>query len=471
VRADASAGAIAPRDTVQVRHWADDLLPEAKRRLGIDSGEHDGELLAIGRTVEAQIGLLTGHDWSSRSASIEIKPGALPFAELPDLQVSSASTTPAAWPIPDPVHPDVAMIMQLAPPVTVPDHAAPKAEALKVAGWLVAECATRGLLLDAIWRLLAEVRERGDLKEFFRGLLDPEHQVHVPVVGAVVDGWWLQISRQLSILTKDTPDDHRLIEVLTPPDGQPGALIAYEPRLIIARLTEHPAKWAMPVRIWITDDSLTTRAWRMRGFADTIHRYGIPILTIDTDSTAAEAAAQLLLAAHWHGYLEGDEAAIPPALAAAFPKEVASVRHGTGAPDSDSAAALLFERLLRPGFDPRRSAAMMRRYVRRHAATIVRARWAQENPGQWVKLGISERYYYRLVSKYAAKNLEGKYDVDHDALEMIRAHLKQRDDRAAAIELLRVRGFTPAAARKAMQRHPRDWLKTAQPRRPHPPVR
>ena len=450
-------------------HWADALLPGLKRRLGIESDEQHQTLLAVLRAAEAQIGLLTGHDWSPRLAAMEINSGGLPFAELPDLQTGSSTPIPGAWPIPDPVHPAIAMIIQLAAPVTLPHHAATTEEAFTIAGRLVAECVGNGLLTGAVRAYLGAVRERGELKEFVRGLLDPDRQVHIPVIGAVFDGWWFQITRRLGIVTRDTPDDHRLIEILATLDGQPAALIAYEPRLIMARLTEHPVRWAMPVRIWITDDSSTDRAWRMRGFADAIHRHGIPILSVDADTTAAEATAQLLLAAHWHGYLEGDEAAIPPALSAAFPKEVASVRRGTDSPDRDAAASLLFERLLRPGFDPRRSAPMIRRYIRRHAATIIRAHQGEVSPGRWVELDIGERYYYRLLAKFAGKNLGGKYVVDEAALESIRRHLKQREDRAKAIELLRLRGFKEAAARRAVQRHPQDWLKTAQPRRRRQP--
>jgi hypothetical protein len=176
----------------------------------------------------------------------------------------------------------------------------------------------------------------------------------------------------------------------------------------------------------------------------------------------------MLLVAYWHGYLEGEETAlIPASLASAFPRDVARVRSGTGASDTQEAAALLFERLLRPGFDPTRGAGSIRRYIARHATTLVRAhRTSAVEFHRWDELEISERYYYKLLAKVAQKGPDGGYRVDDGTVGKIRAYLDARKRRDAAMELLRVRGFEAAAARKWLQRHSIDEIATAAPRRP-----
>ena len=85
----------------------------------------------------------------------------------------------------------------------------------------------------------------------------------------------------------------------------------------------------------------------------------------------------------------------------------------------------------------------------------------------WEALGVSERRYYKLLNRFAPKT-GTRYEVDADVLEKIRAHLISRDEKtethAAAMELLQERGFSYAAARKWLQRHPYSEALTAQPR-------
>lgn len=458
--------AIPPSNTVQMGHWADELLPDVKQELGIGGGEQDERLLAYLRQAQARVELLSGRAFGGvHDLMLHFKP-AMPFVEVPDLRGQPRSTTAACWPVSDPVHPEIATVLQVAVFETVGKGAAPRAVALQAAGHLLAACIADARFADAVWQWLAQQRTADPSDELARALIDPNIYVQVPIAAIEVGGWWVQISRRLRLITKESPEDHRLVEPLLP-IGDWAVMTASEPTLIVARLTEQPVAWAMAVRIWMVAGSQTSASWRLKGFAKTIHTHGLPIVSVDDSTTPDEAAAQLLLAAYWHGYLAGEEAAVPPALLRAFPREVASVRRGTRALDDVAAATLLFERLLKPGFDPARSAGTIRHYVRKHASTIVRAHRTSEAPSHpWDDLGINERYYYKLLRKFAMKTLDVRYDVDEGTIAQMRGYLKTRARRAAALELLRRRGFGDAAARKWLQRHEIASIRTAAPRRP-----
>ena len=145
----------------------------------------------------------------------------------------------------------------------------------------------------------------------------------------------------------------------------------------------------------------------------------------------------------------------------------------TRAPDTRAAAALLFEGLLRPGFDPARGAAAARRYVNRMAKVVILNHRKTTDGGvrPWEALGVSERRYYKLLNRFAPRT-GTRYEVDADVLEKIRAHLIRCDEKAethaAAMELLQERGFNYAAARKWLQRHPYSEALTASPRPKRP---
>jgi hypothetical protein len=279
-----------------------------------------------------------------------------------------------------------------------------------------------------------------------------------------VEGWWFQVSRRIRFWTSDTPDEPTLLEPLAPA-GDRIVLVAQEPMLIVARVTEHPSDWAFAARVWVVEGTRSPRPWQITSQA--VHAYGVPILCLDEHSTPDEVVAQILLAAYWHGYLDGDEPAVPPALVRAFPSQVERVRSGTGAPGDVEAATLLFERLLRPGFDPTRGAESIRRYITRHATTLVQDhRSSIAELHGWDEFDINERQYYKLLARFAAKGPDGRYAVDDTVKANIRAHVAESRRRKAAIELLRSHGFRDAAARKRLQRHGLDDIATAQPRRP-----
>lgn len=162
-------------------------------------------------------------------------------------------------------------------------------------------------------------------------------------------------------------------------------------------------------------------------------------------------------------------------VAAAYPQAVERIARATRAPDTRAAAALLFEGLLQPGFDPARGAEAARRYVNSKATiAILNHRKTADGAIQpWERLGVSERRYYKLLNQFAPKT-GTRFEVDADVLEKIRSHLISRDEitekRAAAMELLQERGFSYAAARKWLQRPDYSEALTARPRSKRPPT-
>ena len=294
--------------------------------------------------------------------------------------------------------------------------------------------------------------------------MDQARFVYVPVATAEFEGWWVELSRRIYFVTKDTPDEPGLVEMLVPP-GKGLALVAGEPILVVARTTEHPSGWAFVARVWAAEGAvLPPRLWRAESQA--VHAHGVPILCLDGQSTPEEVVAQILLVAYWYGYLEGEETAlIPPSLASAFPRAVARVRRGTGASGIEAAAALLFERLCRPGFDPTRGAASIRRYIARHANTLVKDyHSAQVEFHHWDELGISRRRYYKLLARFADKGLDDRYEVNEAVLAKVLSQVDARERRELAMTVLRNHGFSEAAARKWLQRHDLSEIATAWPR-------
>jgi hypothetical protein len=110
--------------------------------------------------------------------------------------------------------------------------------------------------------------------------------------------------------------------------------------------------------------------------------------------------------------------------------------------------------------------------VRRKARIVVMEHRKQELPGlyPWTQIGISERRYYKLLPMFAEK-VNGRYDVDHDEIvARMKGYLNRKDRsrevRAAALDLLRTRGFSQEAARKWLQRHQPEEAFDAWPRKP-----
>ena len=178
----------------------------------------------------------------------------------------------------------------------------------------------------------------------------------------------------------------------------------------------------------------------------------------------------MVLKGYWHGYIESDDPALAGAVAAAYPNPVKSIQRRTLAPTRESAAAMLLEQLIRPGFDPAQGAERTRRYVRRKASIVVMEHKKLEEPDRypWTQVGITERRFYKLLPLFAEK-VNGRYDYDHDdVIARMKAHLDKREQeqttRKAALDLLRSRGFSEAAARKWLQRHEPEQALDAWPR-------
>jgi hypothetical protein len=243
-------------------HWADDLLPDLKSRLGLRSDDEDDALLATLRRTGAEVELLAGRRFGVvETAERHIEPGGLPFVDVPDLRVGSQAATASAWPVPDPVHPDIASVLQLGVPGRLFDHAAPPSEALWVAGHLLAGWSANDGLTGATLLWLQERSQRGEFEGLVRRLMEPHRLSFVPIGAAEFKGWWIQLSRRLVVITRESPDEAHLVEPLAPL-GDWGVLAAAEPRLIVARLTEHPVTWAMVARVWTRPEGPVARPWR-----------------------------------------------------------------------------------------------------------------------------------------------------------------------------------------------------------------
>jgi hypothetical protein len=392
------------------------------------------------------------------------------------MQVGSMDSAAGPWPIPDPVNRQLAPVLQVASLADPPPKAVPVAEALWIAGQILAEASRTGRLSgDYVLYCLGAV-DREARMELMRRVMDPAVRFSIPILGVPVGGWWIQIARRLIWVTSETEDEGRLIELLLDKrmsGGEAAPLAAVEPILIVARMTRQPADWAFTARIWGEGVQRPTgRPWSK--IAEAIHGHGIPTITLDPVSTPLEIACQVVLKGYWHGYVGGDEPALANAVAMAYPRQVERIQRVTRAPNSASAAATLLEQLIRPGFDPAQGAEATRRYVRRKASIAVMQYRKGEAPDRypWTQVGISERRYYKLLPQYAQK-VNGRYVLDQDdVVARMKAYLDRMDQvqavRAAALDVLRAHGFGEEAARKWLQRHQPEEAVNAWPRGQRP---
>ena len=449
----------------------DEVAHEVDQRGG---GSPDRRVL---REMLAQVGreldVLSGRSFRPlRRMTSVFEPNGLPFVDVPDLQVGSMDPARGVWAVPDPVNCQMATVLQVASLANPAPNAAPIAEALWIAGQLLAEASRTGRLSgDYVLHWLGAV-DREQRTQLMRRVVDPAVRYSVPILGVAVGGWWIQIARRLIWVTNETEDEGRLIELLLDKartGGEASPLAAVEPILIAARMTRQPSDWAFIARIWTEGVRRPIeRPWRK--IAGAIHGHGLPTITLDHVSTPLEIACQVVLKGYWHGYVGSDEPALANAVAMAYPQQVERIQRVTRAPSSASAAATLLEQLIRPGFDPAQGAEATRRYVRRKASITVMQYRKGEAPDRypWTQVGISERRYYKLLPQFAQK-INGRYVLDQDdVVGRMKAHLDRVDQvravRAAALDVLRVHGFGEAAARKWLQRHRPEQAVNAWPR-------
>lgn len=368
-----------PGYAAQVGHWSDLLLDEVGTQLG--TGVDREKLKVIIEEVGAELEALAGQTFGpaqQRSVSIN---SAFPFVDLPGLMVGTETSDAKAWAVPDPVNPGRAHVLQLQEPDEIADAALPVGQALSVAGRLIHQAHLDDRLsADYLVGWVGHTFPPKPRVELLRSLLDPSQHFHVPLAGAEVGGWWFQITRRLMWVTEETAEV-RLIEPLFKEDGAP-PLVGVEPILIAARMTTHPVKWVMSVRIWPSIVRQPKGPWRHAAAA--IHQHGLPVLMIDGASGPEEVECQLLLLAYWHGYIRNTEPGIADALAGAFPAPVNRIRRASHAPDMASAAAILLEGLIRPGFDPSQGAAMTRRYISSKAWIAILEHLKVDTPGSRV---------------------------------------------------------------------------------------
>ena len=466
-----------PSYTARVGHWSEMLVDEVTREVARRGGSSPDrrmltDLLArVGRELE----VLSGRSFHPpRRATSIFEPNGLPFVDIPDMQVGSGESMAGAWEIPDPVNRQMAAVLQVASLPHPAPSAAPAADALWVAGQLVAEASRTGRLSGDYVLYGLGAMDQEQRVELMRRVMDPAVRFSVPILGAPYGGWWIQVARRLIWVTSETEDEGRLLELLldkTKTGSETAPLAAVEPILIVARMTRQPADWAFTARIWTEGvQRHMNRPWSK--IAPAIHGHGIPTITLDPVSTPQEIACQVVLKGYWHGYVGSDELALANAVAHAYPRQVERIQRVTHAPNRVSAAATLLEQLVRPGFDPAQGAEATRRYVRRKASIAVMEHRKSEAPDRypWTQVGISERRYYKLLPQFAHK-VNGRYDLDHDdVVTRMKAHLDQidhkRDVRAAALDVLRSHGFGEEAARKWLQRHQPEEAVDAWPRRP-----
>lgn len=438
----------------------DEVVREVARRGG---GTPDrGKVVEKLAEASGELELLSGRSFQpARRKTSVFEPNGLPFVDLPDLLIRATESIAGAWAIPDPVNPEMATVLQVAPLAEPALRAAPVAEAVWIAGQLLAEASRTGRLSgDYVLYWLGAVDQEQRV-ELMRRVMDPALRFSIPILGVAVGGWWIQIARRLIWVTNETEDEGRLFELLLPAaktGGDTSPLAAIEPILTAVPMTQQPADWAFTARIWTEAvQRPVNRPWSK--IAGAIHEHGIPAITLDPVSTPFEIACQVVLKGYWHGYIRGDEPALANAVAMAYPRQVDRIQRVTRAPDRASAAATLLEQLIRPGFDPAQGAEATRRYVRRKASIAVMQHRKAEAPDRypWTQLGISERRYYKLLPQFAQK-VNGRYVYEQDdVMARMKEHLNHQDHaravRAAALDVLREHGFGEEAARKWLQRH------------------
>lgn len=457
-------------------HWSESLVDEAVQQIG---GSPDRRVLVdLLAQAARELEVLSGRSFHPprRTTSI-FESNGLPFVDIPDLLIGSMEPVVGAWAVPDPVNSQLATVLQVLSLAEPALKAAPVADALWIAGQLVAQASQAGCLTgEYVLHWLGALVDHEQRMELFRRVMDPAVRHTVPILGVAVDGWWIQVARRLIWVTNETEDEGRLMEPLLDKATTGGDVIplaAVEPILIIARMTRQPVDWAFTARIWTEGvQRPNDRPWSK--LAKAIHGHGIPTITLDPNSTPQEIACQVVLRGYWHGYVESDDPALATAVATAYPKQVERIRRETHAPNKTSAAATLLEQLIRPGFDPAQGAEATRRYVRRKASITVMEYRKGEAPDRypWTQVGISERRYYKLLPLFARK-VNGRYDLDHDdVVARMKAHLDREDDeravRAAALDVLRSHGFAEGAARKWLQRHRPEEAVDAWPRGQRP---
>src|ERR1700680_1958689 len=106
----------------------------------------------------------------------------------------------------------VLQISSLAEPVP---KAAPVADALWIAGQIVAMASQTGRLSrDYVPSSLGASVDREQRVDLMRRVMAPAVRLSVPIPTVSVSGWWIQIARRLIWVTSETEDEGGLFEFL-----------------------------------------------------------------------------------------------------------------------------------------------------------------------------------------------------------------------------------------------------------------
>jgi hypothetical protein len=170
-------------------HWSESLADEAAQRIG-DSPDRrvlKDVLAQVGRELE----VLSGRSFHPlRRATSVIEPNGLLFVDVPDLQVGSMEPVVGVWAVPDPVNRQTAAVLQVEPLPDLAPEAAPVAEALWLAGQLVAQASQTGRLSGGyVLHLLGASIGHEQRMELMRRVMDPAVRLSLdpPIRGC---GWW-----------------------------------------------------------------------------------------------------------------------------------------------------------------------------------------------------------------------------------------------------------------------------------------
>ena len=231
--------------TVRVGHpdvIDDDRLAEVRAALGIKGPEHDEELRVLLRVLMAGIESIAGVRFGGglRTRTLDVRTGGLPFVYIRDISLHEEhQDEPGTWPIPDPVQPMFARVLQIGRLPRRTEKPASMAAALRLAAGAVHLGLARGLFVEGVWRWIAQASREVGMEQVLRDAADPSISVMAPALVGEAPGWWLQVTRRLILVHGGTPaEEPDRVELLYA--GKGWALVACEPVVILARTTEHP---------------------------------------------------------------------------------------------------------------------------------------------------------------------------------------------------------------------------------------
>ena len=181
-------------------HWSESLVDEVAHEVAQrGGGSPDRRLLTdMAALAGRELEILSGRSFHPlRQTTSIFEPNGLPFVDIPDMQVGSMDPVAGVWAIPDPVNRQMAPVLQVASLGNPAPTSAPAAEALWIAGQILAEASRTGRLSgDYVLYWLGAV-DREQRMELMRRVMDPAVRFSIPILGVPAGGWWIQVARCL----------------------------------------------------------------------------------------------------------------------------------------------------------------------------------------------------------------------------------------------------------------------------------